>query len=180
MAKTVEDVRQFVSQLTIFDAIIHCKNAWDAVSPETIVKCFNNSGIFDFDDSPPCSPESPVEPMEEKDTEFDQYFQNLLGIPWDEYLLMDEKLEIEKPVHAPDANTYNDHTDDLPDQDQDKAMEAIPSTEELIKSLKQVQRFVLGNDKLFDITDQLKLGIQNMHFEQEVSSKNKQTTIHLL
>ena len=56
-------------------------------------------------------------------------------------------------------------------------MEAMPTTEQLLKSLKQVQRFVLGNTKLFDITDQFMLGIQKMHVEQEVSSKNKQTMI---
>ena len=39
MVKTVKDVREFMSKLTTFDAILHCKNAWDAVSPETIVKC---------------------------------------------------------------------------------------------------------------------------------------------
>ena len=57
MTKTVKDVHQFVSQLTIFDAILHCKNAWDAITSETIVKCFNNSGIYNFNASPPCSPE---------------------------------------------------------------------------------------------------------------------------
>ena len=53
----------------------------------------------------------------------------------------------------------------------------MPTPEQLLNSLKQVQRVVLGNDKLFDITDQLILGIQNMQVEQEVSSKNRQTTI---
>ena len=175
MAKTVENVRQFISQLTIFDAILHCKNAWDAMSAETIIKCFNHSGIFDSDASPPCSPESTQEPLEEKDTEFDQYFQNLLGMSWDEYLMMDEELEIENPVCALDASNYKDNADDFPDQD--KTMEAMPTPEELLNSLKQVQRFVLGNDKLFDLTDQLMLGIQNMHVEQEVASKNKKTMI---
>ena len=38
------------------------------------------------------------------DSEFDQYFQDLLGIPWHEYLQMDDELEIETASHAPDAN----------------------------------------------------------------------------
>ena len=112
---------------------------------------------------------------EEKDPEFDKSFQNLLCIPWDEYLLMDEELERENPVHAPDANTCKDNAKELPDQG--KAMDPMPTTEQLIKSLKQVQRFVLGSNKLFDIADQLMLGIQNIHVEQEVSYKNKQTSI---
>ena len=174
----MKDVQQFVSQLTIFDAIFHCKNTWDAVSPETIVKCFKNSGVYDFNDSPPCLPEcSDNNTTSDEDSEFDQYFQNLVGIPWDEYLLKDEELEMENPVHAPDANNYSDNADDLPDQDQEEVMEAMPTVEELLNSLKKVQRFILSNAKLFDITDQLMLGIQKMHAEQEVSSKNKQTLI---
>ena len=79
MAKSVTDVRQFVSQLSIFDAILHCKNAWDAVSPETIVKCFRKSGLCDFNGSPPSSPE--CDSINDGGGELDQYFQNVLGIP---------------------------------------------------------------------------------------------------
>ena len=32
MAKTVKDVKDFVSQITIFDTILHCKNAWMCVT----------------------------------------------------------------------------------------------------------------------------------------------------
>ena len=35
MAKTVKDIKEFVNQITIFDAIHQCKNVWDAVSGET-------------------------------------------------------------------------------------------------------------------------------------------------
>ena len=142
MAKTVENVRQFMSKLTIFDAILHCKNSWDSVSAETSVKCFNNSGIYDFDASPPCSPESSQDPMEEQDPEFNQYFENLFGIPWDEYLLMNEELEAENPSCAPDANTYTDHIQDLPDQE---PMELMLTVNDILKSLKLAQRLVLGN-----------------------------------
>ena len=106
MAKTVKDVKDFVSQLTIFDAILHCKNAWDAVSPETIVKCFRHSGVYDFNASPPCSPETiAITQDSDADTEFAEYFKNLFGVPWDEYLQMHDELEAENPHHACDANT---------------------------------------------------------------------------
>ena len=91
--------------------------------------------------------------------------------------MMDDELEMENPVHAPDANSYSDMADQDQDQDQDKAMEAMPTSEELLSSFKKVQRFVLGNAKLFNITDQLILGIQKMYVEQEVSSKSKQSMI---
>ena len=48
MEKTVKDIREFVAQITIFDAILHSKNAWDSVSAETIVKCFRYSGVYNL------------------------------------------------------------------------------------------------------------------------------------
>ena len=179
MVKSVADVRQFVSQLTIFDAILHCENTWDATSPETIVKCFGKSGVYDSNGSPlPPPPPHSLEcgSVDDGDSEFGQYFQNLLGIPWDEYLMMDEELEAENPCCAPDANSYNDHIQDLPHQDQDTAMEAMPTPEELLESLKNVQRFVLGNTKLFELTEQLMVGIQKLTVEKEISNKSKQST----
>ena len=129
--------------------------------------------MYDFNDSPPCSPECSSE--NDGDSEFDQYFQNLLGIPWDEYLIMDEELKAGNPSHAPDGNTYNENVQELPDQE---AMGApIPTAEELIKSLENVQRFVLGHSKLFDIADQLMIGMQKIQVVQEVSNKSKQSTI---
>ena len=89
--------------------------------------------------------------------------------------MMDEELEAENPSCAPDANNHTDHVQDLPDQD--KAMEAMLIPEELLKSLKNVQRFDLGNTKLFELTDQLMVGIQKLTVEQEVSNKSKQSTI---
>ena len=167
-------------KLTIFDAILHCKNAWDAVSPETIVKCFRHSGVYDFNASPPCFPESTestiLQEQQDGDAEFDEYFENLLGIPWDKYLLMDEELEAEHPSCAPDANTCNDHVQDLPDQDQEP-IEPMPSTQEVLNSLKIAQKYALGNAKLYELADQLIMGIQKMSIEQEVSNKIKQSTI---
>ena len=129
-------MEDFVSQLTIFDDILHCKNAWDSVSAETIVKCFRHSAVYEFDASPPCSPESTV-PHEnhEADTDFDEYFQNLLGIPWEEYLMMDEELEAKNPSCAPDGNTCADHVQDLLDQDQ----EPMPTVNEILQSSKLAQ-----------------------------------------
>ena len=46
-AKNVSDVREFVKELKIFDAILHCKVAWEAVSPDTIMKYLKKSGVHD-------------------------------------------------------------------------------------------------------------------------------------
>ena len=101
------------------------------MSPETIVKCFKNSGVYDFDASPPCSPESIISQEKgDSDTKFAEYFVNLLGVPWYEYLQMDDYLEAKNPSCAPDANTCTENIQDLPDQDQDQRnMEAMTTTE---------------------------------------------------
>ena len=88
--------------------------------------------------------------------------------------MMDEELEAENPSHAPDANTYDDHVQDFPDQDQ---LEPMPTVCDIIKSLKMAQFFVLGNDRLYNLTDHLIVGIQKMDIAQEVLQKSKQSTI---
>ena len=46
------------------------------------------------------------DPMEEQDPEFNQYFENLFGIPWDEYLLMNEELEAVPLMQTPILITF--------------------------------------------------------------------------
>ena len=38
--------------------------------------------------------------------DFDVYFQELLEVPWDEYLAFDDKLEADLPPTAPDTKSY--------------------------------------------------------------------------
>ena len=47
---------------------------------------------------------------------------------------MDDELEMENPVCAPDAKSYSDTADQGQDQDQDKVMEAMPTAEVLLDS----------------------------------------------
>ena len=95
--------------------------------------------MYDFDASPPCSPEPVIsEEKDESDAEFAEYFESLLDVPWYEYLQMDDDLEAENPSRVPDANTYTENVQDLPDQDQ-REMEAMPTPEELLKNLKLTQ-----------------------------------------
>ena len=77
-----------------------------------------------------------------------------------------------------DANNYSDNVLEFPEQNKDSSsMVAIPTTEEVINYLKLAQRYVMGNDKLYGLADQLLTGVQNMKVEQEVSNGNKQATI---
>ena len=43
--KDVSDINDFAKKINIFDAILNTKLAWDAVSPDTIIKCFARCGI---------------------------------------------------------------------------------------------------------------------------------------
>ena len=48
-------------------------------------------------------PPSPTSLDQENDPEFDAFFQELLDISWDQYLAMDEELELEQPARVPNA-----------------------------------------------------------------------------
>ena len=92
-------IADIVKDIKIFYAILHGKVAWEAIEAETIAKCFKCSGIQENYNSPPSTPE----PIDE-DPDFPEYFENLLNIPWDEYLVMDK--ELEKEGHRPRHQTH--------------------------------------------------------------------------
>ena len=94
-AQSVKDVTEFVKNIFIFDAAMHAVIAWNGVTPETIKNCFQKSGVYDF------TSVEPVNDDEDGDKEFTRYFQELLDVPWDEYLAMEAKLEHEEPARAP-------------------------------------------------------------------------------
>ena len=79
----------------IFDAILNAKVAWEAIDSQCVIKCFNQSGISDQLTQLPSPPASP---NDDEDQEFRHYFEDLLEIPWDDYLAMDEELELEQPL----------------------------------------------------------------------------------
>ena len=121
-------------------SILHCKVAWEAVKPDNITKCFKISGVFDWDSLPPSTPEFKQEEngnANAEDMKFARYFQELLDVPWEEYLAMDNQLELENSVHAPDAIFYQDCVDDIPNEAPE---EPLPKADELIKYLKLIQR----------------------------------------
>ena len=103
-AKTAMDVQEIIRYIKIFDAIINAKVAWEAIDPETIAKCFRRSSVHHK--QPSLSP--PPSPTEiDKDPSFAKYFEELLVIPWDQYLAMDDELQAKNPARAPDALAYN-------------------------------------------------------------------------
>ena len=101
-ARKAPSVMDIIKEIKIFDAILHAKVAWEGVSPECIQRCFKQSGVMDPIEMASPQP-SPTSLDQENDPEFDTFFQELLYIPWDQYLAMDEELSwnswLEHPMH---------------------------------------------------------------------------------
>ena len=168
---TVQRVTKIVKDISIFDGIIHAKCAWDAVDPETIVKCFAKSRIKNFNTP---ATESFDNTTIDGDKEFDNYFQELLDMPLDQYLAMDEELKMEFPCRAPDTQAYP-----IEEDGNNMEPETTPSPpisfQDAIEQLKQIQKLVLCNKQLFDLANQLSLGVQTMRVQCKLTRKCKQT-----
>ena len=106
----------------VFHALINAKVTWNAIGPETI-KCFRQMGIKEYQLEPESPP--PFQNDINEDSDFAKYFEELLDIPWDEYLSMDDELQKKCPAKAPDAQAYSSdesgafdevqqHTEDRP------------------------------------------------------------------
>ena len=113
------------------------KVAWEAIEPETIQKCLIYSGVQENYKTPPNTPEERDDC--DNNAEFAEYFQNLLDIPWDEYLAMDQELESELPSRAPDTQAYTiDNNDHDQDQNQDETPPINP--EDALNYFQQIQK----------------------------------------
>ena len=170
-AKTADGVADIIREIKIFDAILHAKVAWDAIEPETIIKCFKHSDVDEklHLPSPPSTPT--YETIE--DPEFAEYFESLLDISWDQYLAMDEALELESPCRAPDAQCYSNMDHDH----EDPSDIHPPITIEESFYLQSIQKSNLDDLKLFELLEAVKSSIQNKRVQTEVSNKTKQSSI---
>ena len=76
----------------------------------------------------------PPEPVDE-DPEFAAYFQELLDIPWDENLAMDDELECENPACVPNAQHYlnKDPVDKEDQQDHHEPISHNDALEQLLR-----------------------------------------------
>ena len=174
IAQSAQSVTDIVKDIKIFDAIINAKVAWEAIEPETIIKCFKHSGIQEkYDSNTP--PTTPV--VDDDDAEFNIDFQNLLNMPWDEYLTMDQELELEEPSCVPDTLLYAIDNDNHHDHDETPEDETPVKPDEALKYLMDIQKSNLGDTKLFDILEQAMTIIQNKKTVSELTSKSKQSSI---
>ena len=84
--KTLENVTDLAKKLTIFNAVLNTKVAWDTVPESNIFRCFRQCSIHEhmaqqqelLDDTQPTSPND--------SNDFDGYFKTLWRASWDEYM----------------------------------------------------------------------------------------------
>lgn len=171
--KESTSVTDLAKKVRIYDAILRTKTAWDEVAPGTLVKCFARCGYRPAAESQNQPNDDTTEP-----DEFDIWFQNLLEVPWEEYLAVDDELEEESPARAPDAQSYS--TQPPPnalDQDPDDIeVESITHTEALI-CLDKIRHLCASDDKLFGMVNKLASNLQSRKVHLEVQTNTKQSAI---
>ena len=173
---SVKDVTEMAKGITIFDAICNTNLALHAVDPSTIVKCFNRSGVYDFktEDTPQKLPDH-TENLDD-DPEFASYFQDLLNMPWEEYLAQDNEDELEQPARAPDAQSYTYEKDEVAPPP-DTNVRAPISHDECLDKLIDIRNYCLGYEQLLPLVNRLMNDIQAMKVRDQLSSKCKQSTL---
>ena len=97
-------------------------------------------------------------------------------MPWDEYLAMDEQLEIEEPTRASDTSPYNHDKNDESEQEQEEYIPPVKH-DDALNYLQQIQKSNLGDAKLFDILEQAMNLVQYKKTVTELTSKTKQFCI---
>ena len=148
-----------IREIKIFDAILHAKVAWEQVDPQCIIKCFRHSRVLE-QESLQSPPPSPLDVSE--DDKYANYFQELLDIPWDEYLAMDEDLEHEEPARAPDTQAYCINDRDTDQDPKDNQSEPAPiQLETATEYLMNIQKSNLDDVKLFNLLEQAMAHIQS-------------------
>ena len=126
------------------------KDGWDQLPEATIMKCFKSCGIFNgMFDATPIPNEHQTAPERQDPDEFDRWFEDLLEVPWDEYLAFDDQLDIECSPRAPTAST-------TPIEDDDEAEEIVENISTMpvtidtaTDHLKAMQKLFADNDTIF-------------------------------
>lgn len=170
------DVTTLAKGIKIWDAILNFRQGWEAISPDTIQKCFKKCGVVKQLDLIP-SPNNETQIDDECTQEPVHDFQNLLDVPWDEYLSFDDQLEKVNPCRAPINTDESDQDHDQEDGETADEEDDILSPEDVLKQLKNIQKFCAGNEHLFNLSTQLLSGVKSDIIRQEIKKKSKQTSI---
>lgn len=162
---TVSDVAK---KVTVLDAIINLSIAWNRVPAESIKRCFYKCGFPDLD----VTPETEVQP--EDCTEL---FQDILEVPWQEFVQMDENIATESSEQCSEVSTdkCTASTDESLDQDPVEIEEPI-TLEEAAKMMKRIRNVCLNNETMMKHATTLQHYLEQESIEQKLKQM-KQTKI---
>lgn len=134
------DVKVLEKTISILNAMIWTKSAWDSVTIQTIQNCFRKAGFKKSETIHVC-PESDIELVED-----DNYLKNL-EVPFNEFVSFDDHL---RTHDSPTADDNSDtEIDDNDDEIEDEEIEDIvkqPSFEETMNAVKILKRYSLFHE----------------------------------
>ena len=173
----VNKASDLAKQVSVIDSIIWTSAAWEAVTPETIQKCFLKCGIGKDSDTDSNDSDTMTEDL---DLTPDDDIQPLLeGTSWEDFANCDNNIQT-FPTDTPTDHT-TDMTEDEPDDDTTPEADPTNNTkitvQHALKCLQDLQHFALqhGSLDLLKLTDQSTDLVEKTKWENITNSK--QSTI---
>lgn len=167
------DVTSLAKKITIWDAVVYLKSAWDQIQSETIAKCFRKCGIAS---DPMCTPPSSGEEIEDTNS-YDERFKDILEVPWQEYLAHDDTMQAENPCRAPGSYFDSDEPDTTEADEEPTETQPIISANTALQYLKDLQKYSMNNQRGFDLVNQLISIVRTDVIHTELNRSTKQSSI---
>ena len=167
-------VIELAKKVTIYDAIVNIKNGWDQLLATTIKKCFKTCGIFDNIFDQPANAIYDLTQDQMEPDEFHHWFVELLGVPWEEYLACDDKLEQEEPSQAPTAMPMPLESENNQDNDQQEILDNKPNLtiDKALDHLNEMWKLFVDDDVLFTQVNVLHNAVTANKILNEIIRKN--------
>ena len=162
---TVSDVAK---KVTVLDAIVNLSIAWNKVPAESIKKCFHKCGFPNLD----VTPEAEVQPEDDTDL-----FQDILEVPWQEFVNMDENIATESNEPCSEISTTETTETTTENTDQEPVEIEDPLIlEQAAKMMKRIRNICLNNETMLMHATALQHHFEHESIEQKIK-QTKQTKI---
>lgn len=163
---------QLAKSISLLDAIRWLSNAWCAVKPSTVAKCFAHCGLVDSTSTSTSEdPEEPIPSLEEP------YQQLLGGHTWEQFVQMDDAVATvsSEPAFTFPSDTPADHAESEPEEEE--AEPVIMSSKEALEQMKKLITFasVRGDNDVVAQAERLKSSVEEIRLREK--SKATQKTI---
>ena len=165
-----DTVTDIAKKVTVLDALVNLFVAWNRIPSESIKKCFYNCGFPHLDKAPE------DETQAEDGTEL---FQDLLEIPWQEFVNMDENIATEPDEQCSKVSTdlteCASSTTENVDQDPVEIESAL-TLQEAARLMKKIRNVCLNNETMMKHATVLQHYLEQESIEQKMRQA-KQTKI---